>query len=146
MGRADIATLPALSHGVRLCLHPRALVGSACDGPLVWHTRGFLSKAVTIRRNGLRPLRDFRASREAISLRHSSARSVVTGSQRNGRTSYTESVSGIRDVKLTLGFRLKGRFCVDEGMTRRIIVGLLIFLALILLMVFLSWFVEPIHP
>ncbi len=24
MGRADIATLPALSHGVRLCLHPSA--------------------------------------------------------------------------------------------------------------------------
>ena len=31
MGRADIATLPEISPGVRLCLHPPAQEGSACD-------------------------------------------------------------------------------------------------------------------
>src|SRR5215831_2096201 len=75
MGRADIATLPALSHGVRLCLHPRALVGSAYDGQasLLAHP----SVNVATRRNGLRsPFGELfpqeanaRASREAISLR-----------------------------------------------------------------------------
>ncbi len=51
MGRADIATIPMLSHGVRLCLHPRALVGSAYDGvACLWHTRACLSRTVgTIR-------------------------------------------------------------------------------------------------
>ncbi len=70
-----------LTHGVRLCLHPRALVGSACDGhaSLLAHPGG-MSRFVGTDRV---PEGIARASRKAISLRHSSARSVVTGSQRN---------------------------------------------------------------
>jgi hypothetical protein len=71
MGRADIATLPEISPGVRLCLHPRALVGSAYDSLA---RSGTPETCVATRRNGSRaleknPKSDVRASREAISLR-----------------------------------------------------------------------------
>jgi hypothetical protein len=75
MGRADIATLPALSHGVRLCLHPRALVGSAYDGRVQIGTPealAGLSRFVGTDRvpsGKWFPGDDSRASREAISLR-----------------------------------------------------------------------------
>ena len=96
MGRADIATLPALTHGVRLCLHTRALVGSAYDDP-EFFVGAPEFRFVTIRRNEPRPFRDSRASRKAISLRTTSARSVVTGSQRLGRF-LSLTFGGIRDV------------------------------------------------
>ena len=101
MGRADIATLPRLTPGVRLCLHPRALVGSAYDG----HRHvGTPETCVAPRRNVMRPLRDARASREAISLRTLLRAQSLRG--HNGTAGPPPNLrwtifGGIRDVRLT---------------------------------------------
>ena len=107
MGRADIATLPRLSPGVRLCLHPRALVGSAYDGHRHVGTPDWafalLSHHVG---TGCAPLSgNDRASREGHLITHTSARSVVTGSQRNGRTSAQLSLGILSVASGMLGSR-----------------------------------------
>ena len=107
MGRADIATLPRLTPGVRLCLHPRALVGSAYDSRASFGTPDALAGCRTMSEHDALPCGSDRASRDGHLITHTSARSVVTGSQRNGRTSAQLALDifgGIRDVRLRSGF------------------------------------------
>jgi hypothetical protein len=88
---------------------------------------------VTLRRNGTRPrppsMRpgDARASREAISLRTTSARSVVTGSQRLGRF-LSLTFGGIRDVCSAASPGSNERLCSEPPMTRNAVLTLFIIL------------------
>ena len=79
MGRADIAILSTISGGIRLCLHPPALLtgGSAYDGfgPFSFLSGGGRTMFVATRRNVPR-----RPAIRSHLITHISARSVVTGS------------------------------------------------------------------